>query len=119
MRAHLSSLAALLAVTSLIGCNSSDQLQRVIVSGAVTFKGKQVEKGQIRFIPIDGTKGPVTIDPVDQGQFTTKNTGGVPVGTHRVEILGYDAKLYASAGTGPGALQCLNYFPKNIICNRF
>jgi hypothetical protein len=112
MRIQPSSLVTLLIITSLLGCGSSDQLQRVVVSGAVKFKGQQVEKGQIRFIPIEGTKGPVTIDAIDHGQYTTKNTGGVPVGTHRVEILGYDAKLYASAGTGPGAPPVPQLLPK-------
>ena len=105
-------LAPIFVIALSCGCSKSDQLERILVSGAVTYKGQQVEKGQIRFIPTDGTKGPVTVDPIDQGQYTTKNTGGVPVGTHRVEILGYDAKQYASAGTGPGAPPVPQLLPK-------
>jgi hypothetical protein len=105
-------LVSLVVTLLSTGCGKSDQLQRVLVSGAVTYKGQPVEKGQIRFIPADGTKGPVTVDPIEQGQYTTKNTEGVPVGTHRVEILGYDAKEYASAGTGPGAPPVPQLLPK-------
>lgn len=85
------------------GCSRGDGLSRVIVSGAVTFDGKPVEKGQIRFIPIDGTRGPVTIDPINGGEYTTENTEGVPVGAHRVEITGFDPVEYANAPTGPGS----------------
>ena len=87
------------------------------MSGVVTYKGKPVEKGQIRFIPIGAPGGPVTVDPIEQGKYTTKNTAGVPVGTHRVEILGYDAKEYANASTGPVRARSPNYFPRNTICS--
>src|SRR5689334_11757673 len=112
MKTALLLAVPLIAIALTVGCSKSDRLERVLVSGAVTYKGQPVEKGQIRFIPADGTKGPVTVDPIDQGQYTTKNTSGVPVGTHRVEILGYDAKQYASAGTGPGAPPVPQLLPK-------
>jgi hypothetical protein len=92
---------ALLAVGA--GCSDDDGLARVVVSGSVTYDGKPVEKGQIRFVPQQGTSGPVTIDPIDGGRYTTTNTGGVPVGLHRVEITGYDPLEYANAPTGPGS----------------
>jgi hypothetical protein len=85
------------------GCARDDGLSRVVISGAVTYDGKPVEKGQIRFLPTPGTSGPATIDPIDGGRYTTENTGGVPVGSHRVEITGYDPVEYANAPTGPGS----------------
>jgi hypothetical protein len=112
MKTTLPQIAPLVFIALFVGCGKSDQPKRVVVSGAVTYKGQLVEKGQIRFIPADGTRGPVTVDSIDQGQYTTKNTNGVPVGTHRVEILGYDAKQYASAGTGPGAPPVPQLLPK-------
>jgi hypothetical protein len=100
-----------LSVTSL-GCTGGDGIDRVLVSGNVMFDGQPVEKGQIRFVPIDGAPNPVTIDPIDNGAYTTENTGGVPVGTHRVEILGYDGEEYRNAPTGPGARPPRQLLPK-------
>jgi hypothetical protein len=85
------------------GCGNDGGLSRVEVSGAVSYDGKPVEKGQIRFLPMQGTSGPATIDPINGGRYTTSNTGGVPVGSHRVEITGYDPVEYANAPTGPGS----------------
>ncbi|MEX2170930.1 MAG: hypothetical protein WD851_16550 [Pirellulales bacterium] len=95
-----------------LGCRGGDEIDRVMVSGNVSYNGQPVEKGQIRFIPTDGTQGPLTVDPIDDGYYTTENTGGVPVGTHRVEILGYDGEEYANAPTGPGAPPVRQLLPK-------
>ena len=92
---------ALLAVGA--GCGEDNRLARVVVSGTVNYDGKPVQKGQIRFLPQPGTSGPATIDPIDGGRYTTTNTDGVPVGSHRVEITGYDPVEYANAPTGPGS----------------
>ena len=105
-------LASTVVALAVIGCAGGDELERVMVSGNVAFKGQPIEKGQIRFIPVDGTRGPVTIDSIDDGYYTTENTAGVPVGAHRVEILGYDGKEYASAPTGPGAPPVRQLLPK-------
>jgi hypothetical protein len=104
----------LLSVSVLValGCDDSDGIDRVLISGDVTFNGEPVEKGQIRFIPIDGAANPITIDPIDDGAYTTENTRGVPVGTHRVEILGYDGEEYRNAPTGPGAPPVRQLLPK-------
>ena len=94
--------AGLAAATLALGCGGSE-LDRIPVAGSVTFQGQPVEKGQIRFIPQGGTKGPVTVEPINAGHYETTNAGGVPVGSHRVEIRGYNAHDYATAPTGPGS----------------
>lgn len=48
-----------------------------------------MEKGQIRFVPIEGTKGPTSGADIVDGKYTVVNRGGVPFGTHRVEIRAY------------------------------
>lgn len=85
------------------GCGSGGGLSKVLIWGAVTYDGKPVEKGQIRFIPQDDSGGPITIASIDGGRYTTESSGGVPVGAHRVEIKGYDAHEYQTAPTGPGS----------------
>lgn len=102
MRIYQRRLFALLAcggtLISLGGCGGKSD--RVVVSGTITYDGAPVEKGQIRFVP---TNGPVVIDPINAGSYTTEGTSGVPLGDHRIEITGYDGQEYANAPTGPGS----------------
>ena len=103
MRLPTTILLACLAFAPM-GCGSSDDLQRVVVSGRVTFKGQPVEFGQLRFKPESSTRGPVTIAPVREGKYLADNQGGVPVGEHIVEILSYDMKaVNGKWPDGPGS----------------
>ena len=72
------------------GCSSGDGFERIGVSGKVTYQGQPVVKGQIRFVPQPGTKAPVVIEAIRDGHYATKTSGGVPVGTYRVEIRAFD-----------------------------
>lgn len=83
-------LAALLV--ALIGCAGNEGPERRVVNGRVTFEGKPVDDGNVRFRPIKGTPGQNCGGPIREGQYTTKASGGVTVGTHRVEILAYHLK---------------------------
>ena len=85
------------------GCSREQRWQKVIVSGDVRHQGQPLELGRIRFIPADGSRGPITVERVEQGRYSTESTQGVPVGTLRVEITGYDREEYENAPRGPGA----------------
>lgn len=77
-------------VMHVAGCRRlSDEPVRVVVTGSVSYRGKPVAKGEIRFVPTKESKGPVTIAKITDGQFRAEAKGGVPVATQRVEILGY------------------------------
>jgi hypothetical protein len=76
-----------LAMPVLTGCGTNGP-QRAAVSGAVTYRGKPVALGQIRFVPKPGTEAPVSGAEIHDGKYEVLK-GGVPVGTHRVEILGH------------------------------
>ncbi|MDC0935364.1 hypothetical protein OAS39_03680 [Pirellulales bacterium] len=109
---QLTAALAALVIAS-IGCAKGDGLDRVLVSGQVMYDGQPVETGQIRFRGIEGTRGPITIDPIEDGRYTTANTAGVPVGKHRVEITAYDPKEYAAkANRGPGVAPPKQLLPK-------
>jgi hypothetical protein len=99
-------------VLTAIGCRAKDGIERVVVSGNVSFGGKPLEKGQIRFIPTDDSRGPITVETIESGNYTTEKTGGVPVGVHRVEIRGYDPEVYAKAPKGPGSPPIPQLLPK-------
>jgi len=71
------------------GCGSDSGLKEATVNGQVTYQGQPIEEGEIRFVPIKGTKGPASLGTINQGQYTITARGGVPVGSHRVEIVAY------------------------------
>jgi hypothetical protein len=76
----------LLSCCALLGCGQASQLDRVEVRGKVTFAGKPIQNGEIRFFPTQKTKGPVSGAPIVDGRYDVTQRGGVPVGNHRVEI---------------------------------
>ena len=96
-------LCTLIAIAGMaccaVGCGG-DGLTRVVVSGAVKLQDRPVEDGQIRFIPQDGTNGPLTIAPIRQGHYRVDLKGGVPVGKYRVEILAWDPSVPPPRGPG-------------------
>ncbi len=70
----------------LVGCGTSGS-GRVAVHGVVTMDDQRVDRGEIRFLPTDGTSGPAAATHVIDGdyQFTTAN--GPVVGKHRVRLI--------------------------------
>ena len=72
-------------VASCFGCGSSEP-ERVKVSGNVTYMGKPIAQGSIRFIPTGDTKGPTASANIQQGKYEAVAKGGVVVGINRVEI---------------------------------
>ncbi len=76
-------------VVALMGCGGSTTgPKRSVTSGTVSFDGKPVATGQIRFLPLDG---PPSQAPVTKGVYLVDYKGGVPVGHVRVEIDSYEA----------------------------
>jgi hypothetical protein len=90
------------ALTVLAGCSGSG-LDKVVVHGEVSYNGEPIPNGQIRFTPVDGTKGPVSGGVIKDGLYVAEGMGGVPVGSHRVEIRAYrPAKNAVGAMTAEG-----------------
>ena len=82
----LAVLGTLIALAS--GC-AQQGLEKVAVSGMVQYAGKPIPHGQIRFFPIEGTRGPVSGGVIKDGKYRADGKGGVPLGKHRVEIYAY------------------------------
>ncbi len=70
----------------LMGCGHGSEIPRASVSGKVSYQGQPIADGTIRFVPIKGTKGPVAGAEIKDGVYQVVVAGGVPLGTHRVEI---------------------------------
>lgn len=80
------------------GCGRGSGPERVVVSGEVTYRGKPVPQGRIRFTPLAGCPLPASGAPIIDGRYRADGHGGVPVGTHAVQI-----EAYESAAPKPGA----------------
>ena len=79
--------AVSLVLLALPGCSGSKEGPiRASVTGTVTFDGKPLEKGTIRFVPLDGAGGPKTSTSIEAGTFILPAEAGPTMGEHRVEI---------------------------------
>lgn len=85
---------------ALAGCKRGDGLERIPLSGAVTFMGQSVVDGQIRLVPKPGTAAPLTIVTIADGRYDTSTLGGAPVGQYRVEVRSFDPKTPAPIAPG-------------------
>lgn len=85
------------------GCQETG-LEKVIVEGTVSFNGTPIENGEIRFYPTEGTVGPVSGGPIVNGNYVAKAKGGVPVGTHNVQIKGFQAAENADIDESSGTM---------------
>lgn len=72
---------ALVAAVFFAGCNKSNLMT---IGGAVTYAGKPVANGNIRFLPADGN-GPTATGEIVNGQYSAKTA----LGRKRVEIQAY------------------------------
>jgi hypothetical protein len=68
-----------------LGCGSGE-LPRRVVFGSVTCGAEKALDGTLRFVPIDGTPGPVSSVQIVDGQYRIEQWGGAPLGKHRVEV---------------------------------
>lgn len=85
VRYVLAPLAAI-ALLAVVGCGKSGGLEKVEVRGSVTYNGTPVKNGEIRFRPTGDTRGPVSGAFISDGEYRVQAKGGVPVGTHVVQI---------------------------------
>lgn len=105
-----SCLKVFLFVLTATGCGKPG-IERVHVSGKATYDGKPIEIGQIRFVPMSPATGPVTIERIEDGAYETKTTGGVTIGTHRVEMRMYDSHEYETAPRVAGSASVKQLLP--------
>ena len=97
---------------TIAGCGSGD-IERIPVSGTVTFQGQPVAAGQVLFFPVEDTQTPMTGAMLLDGRYEANAKGGVPVGSHRVKILGYryHPKIVRS-GQAPETVDLGDMLPK-------
>lgn len=80
-------VACMIAVVAgILGCRKSDGLNRVEVSGTVTFDGAPLETGSIALIPEEGTAGPSVGGPIQAGKFQLTAAEGPVAGKYKIMI---------------------------------
>lgn len=79
-----------------IGCSRGSK-DKVVVEGQVTFAGKRITNGDIRFFPKPGFAGRATGNAIVDGRYRIDRHGGVPVGEHTVVIRAFILEGVATA----------------------
>ena len=97
----------------LAGCGN-DGPPRAVVVGTVTYQGQPIADGQIRFTPMKGSTGPVSIAKIVDGQYRADHHGGVPLATQKVEIYAYspDPKFKGQEKNVPPMFSAADWPPK-------
>ena len=99
----------------LLGCGKSGSVEYVVVSGEVSWQGKPVSRGTIRFVPQGETKGPTSAAEIIDGKYEVTARGGVPIGEHRVEIVAVaGGRSMAEENSMPaddGSARLIQYIP--------
>ena len=76
---------ALTMLGILIGCDGGPK-DKVVVVGEISYQGKRVMNGDVRYFPIPPSVGPATGNAIVDGTYRIDRNGGVPVGKHTVVI---------------------------------
>ncbi len=76
----------LMVLASICGCSSANR--PCSVSGTAAWEGTPIAKGNIRFVPHDGTPGPGGIGPIADGKYAVQ-TGGMLSGKYLVMVFAY------------------------------
>jgi hypothetical protein len=96
MRRRIWCAAALLGLV-LAGCGAGDR--KLPVSGQVTWQGKPLETGMIRFLPQGADPKTESGAVITQGRYTIPRESGLEPGTYKVTVSSPDPK----SGTIPDA----------------
>ncbi len=91
-------LATLIVLASLLvftGCGKKG-IPKYGLSGQVTYDGKPVPKGYLRFAPDKkkGNSGPGSSATINDGHYETMNDRGTVAGPHIVSVTGTDGIAY-------------------------
>ena len=84
--------ALALVMLASVGCSGSSGPKKAVLSGAVTYQGKPVPRGEITFEPDTekGNAGPGSVARIENGAYDLKDGMGVVGGPHVVRITGFD-----------------------------
>jgi len=79
-----------MTVVLAFGCQRTG-VERVVLSGRLSYDGHPLEVGKILFVPDEESTASMTIADFKDGQYDTTLSDGVAVGNYRVEITAHRA----------------------------
>ncbi len=82
------------------GCRQDD-LDRQVLYGRVTYNGQKITGGDILFVPVGDTVGPITGATIHNGEYRADHRGGVPIGKHTIRVRGFLGEVPATPQGGP------------------
>lgn len=105
-----------------IGCGGANEMEftKSQVQGTVSYQGKPLESGKIRFIPdgevINGqVAGKAVFADIKDGKYSLSTEQGATVGKNRIEIKSYRGTgrmMVTSAGDGKKEEEIVQFIPK-------
>ena len=107
-----------LIATCCVGCGGRGGPDRVEVSGTVTYNGTPIPEGTIRFVPGPTSSVPLSGASIKEGAYNADQNGGVPVGTHKIEIEAF-RKVQPSGQRATGGLHSNEEFRQQYLPDRF
>ncbi len=78
---------ALVILPFVAGCARPSGPARAAVHGEVTLDESPLKAGVIRFVPIQGTKGPVALATIKDGRYDLTSSEGPALGNNSIEIV--------------------------------
>jgi hypothetical protein len=98
-----------LGLLLVLGCGDESGLaKRYPVKGTVTYKGNNVEKGMIGFVPDDAKEGRAATGEIHGGSYfltTSINGDGALPGKYKVTVSAMEVDMPAEAAKSPGGGQ--------------
>jgi len=85
---------------SCVGCGDDGKYK---VSGSVTFNGNPIPKGEIRFTPNKGNKGPPVLVFIKEGKYETPKDKGLVGGSYQLRVSGFEAAVESKDPSAPDA----------------
>lgn len=105
----------LFALTVFIaGCSDDNMLPKAPLTGVVTLDGNPIPNGEILFYPLEGTRGSVSGGAIKDGKYIADGRGGVPLGTHKVEIRAFRTPKNPSSAAALEGGPAEQYLPRKF-----
>ena len=103
---HSLALIVLCSASLFIGCDNGDAEPSIPISGTVSYKGKPIAGGEIRYVPADPKVGRTAYGSIgDSGNFamsTTVSISGVVPGEYKIVVIPEQQQGAAPSG-GPSS----------------
>ncbi|MCC9605548.1 FixH family protein [Blastopirellula sp. JC732] len=93
-----------------VGCGSSDP-NMIPISGSVSYQGKPITDGVVRFVPAENSSAPVRVAQVIDGSYELAGRFSLMPGTYQIQIEGFEGEDLPLSEAGQQASQRKQILP--------